>query len=173
MKNTNMHYFKRKSTKILLSIITLCICGICIQSATAIEYNTTTNEYKYFAEIAGRDIATHQAKNWSDDAQLIRITVPNSTLVEREGKLDFYSTEFSYIYRSSDKYFDVLINLDEYEKGSSRTEEISRKDAEKLGFNKKTPLSDWKVTNQNAFNIALNSYNTLNSYKRCLLIEEM
>ena len=160
MKNINMYYFKNVM-KILLVVTTLFIFFICVQNATASEMNTTTTEYKYFTEIAGRNIAEDQAKNWSNDAELIRITVPNSTIVENGATIDYCATEFCYIYKSGNKYFDVLINSEEYEKGTSRTEEMSRVKAEQLGFNGKIPLVDWNVTSQSAFKIVLNSYNNM------------
>ncbi|MDQ1251182.1 MAG: hypothetical protein QG646_251 [Euryarchaeota archaeon] len=158
--------------KIMSYIASLGILIIFAQNVIAVETNTTPIQYDSFTEIAGKNIADSQAENWSNDARLIRITIPNSTLVNNQGKIEYYTSEYSYLYRSNDRYLDVLINFTEYEKGSARTKEFSREDAKKYGLSDKKPLSDtWKVVSWNAFKIASNSYNM--SYDRGDIISRM
>ena len=126
-----------------------------VHTVTAVEENTSTYTYMWFSDI-GKNIADSQAKNWNSSAELIRVIPTNYTDTYNENKIDYYTTEFCYIYRSGNKYIHVLINYNEFRNGTVRTEEMSTEDAEKLGLDKKIPLVSWKVACRNALKVISN-----------------
>lgn len=148
--------------KTVLTIIVICTAFILVPIVLAVETDSTPSgeTYTSFTGLAGKDIADREVKNWSYDAKLIRICIPKSQIVEYSpGNLEYYTTEYSYIYRSDNNYFKVLINIEEYENGTARTIEINKEDAEKLEIDNKKPLDDWKVVGWNAFKIVSKAYN--------------
>lgn len=148
--------------KTVLMIIAICTAFILVPIVLAVETDSISSgeTYTSFTGLAGKYIADREAKNWSYDAKLIRICIPKSQMVEYSpDNLEYYTTEYSYIYESDNNYFNVLINIEEYENGTARTIEISKEDAEKLEINNKKPLDDWKVISWNAFKIASNAHN--------------
>jgi hypothetical protein len=148
--------------KTVLMIIAICTAFILVPIGLAVETDSTPSgeTYTYFTGLAGKDIADSEAKNWSYDAKLIRICIPKALIVKNSyGNLEYYTTEYSYIYESDNNYFKVLINVEEYENCTARTTEINKEVAEKLEIDNKKPLDDWKVISWNAFKIASNAYN--------------
>ena len=75
-----------------------------VHTVTAVEENTSTYTYMWFSDI-GKNIADSQAKNWNSSAELIRVIPTNYTDTYNENKIDYYTTEFCYIYNQAINIF--------------------------------------------------------------------
>jgi len=112
-------------------------------------------------EFAGLDIADSKAGSWDSGAQLIRLGIWKTSLVETvaTGSYELLTTGWQYYYRAGERYYTINIDVDSYDNNTfSSAHELSGEDAESLGMVGGEALSEWYVSGPNAIQIAANEY---------------
>jgi len=150
-------------TKIVLMIIVVCTEVILMPVVIAgeegdRERETITGEWRTITELAGIGIADQKAKNWDPDAKLIKIAIWKAQYIP---EFEVISTiGWQYFYRSGNKYLQVLIDVDDYDKNdTAKIREWSKEEAVELGLENLKPLSElWNVVSIYAIKIASDAY---------------